>query len=307
MEKVLIAGISGGLGRIAALRLQSRYRVVGVDRLAWEGRPKDIGLIQVDLRKRAFEEVVRRERPKAVVHMGFVRHFRGDAAARHDTNILGTKALLDCCVRFGVEQLVVLSSGYVYGAFPDNPFYLDEDHPLGASRTYPEIRDLVEVDAMASAFLWREPQVRTSVLRPVSTLGAEVHSVIRDYIARRRVPVVLGFDPMMQFIHEADVVEAVALALESDATGVFNVAGPGAVPVSLAIRACGGTPLPIPEFVMRPMFRRLHSSGVFPWPEGILDFMKYPLTLCGDRFVEATGFVPKHDLKDTFETTRRAA
>ncbi len=306
MEKVLIAGIAGGLGRLVALRLRSMYRVVGVDRLAWEGRPKDIGLVRVDLRKRAFEEVVRRERPKAVVHLGFVRHFRGDAAARHDTNIRGTKALLDSCVRFGVEQLVVLSSGYVYGAFPENPFYLDEDHPLGASRSYPEIRDLVEVDAMASAFLWREPQVKTSVLRPVSTLGAQVHSLIREYLTRRRVPIVLGFNPMMQFIHEADVGEAIALSLEREARGVFNVVGPAAVPITLAIRACGGAPLPIPEFAIRPLFRRLHGAGLSPWPEGILDYMKYPVTLSGDRFAAATGFTAKHSLKETFETTRVA-
>ncbi len=307
MEKVLIAGISGGLGRLVALRLRERFRVFGVDRLAWEGRPKDIQLARVDLRKRAFESVVRKERPQAVVHLGFVRHFRGDAAARHDTNILGTKALLDCCVRYGVEQLAVLSSGYVYGAFPENPFYLDEEHPLAATRSYPEIRDLVEVDAMASAFLWREPQVRTAVLRPVSTLGAGVHSLIRDYITRRRVPTVLGFDPMMQFIHESDVVEAVSRVLESEATGVFNVAGPGAVPASLAIRACGGAPVPLPEFAIRPIFRRLYRAGLSPWPEGILDYMKYPLTLCGDRFAEATGFAPTHSLADTFDTTRRAA
>ncbi len=304
MEKVLITGISGGLGRLVALRLRGAYRVVGVDRLAWEGRPKEIQLVQADLRKRAFEEVVRRERPKVVIHLGFVRHFRGDAAARHDTNVRGTKTLLDCCVRFGVEQLVLLSSGYVYGAFPDNPFYLDEEHPLGASRTYPEIRDLVEVDAMATAFLWREPQLRTSVLRPVNTLGSQVQSLIRDYLTRRRVPVVLGFDPMMQFIHEADVVEAIALALERDARGVFNVVGPGAVPISLAIRACGGGPLWIPEFAIRPLFRRLYRSGLSPWPEGILDFMKYPLTLNGRRLQAATGFAPRHSLEDTFTATR---
>ncbi len=307
MEKVLIAGISGGLGRLVALHLREGFRVVGVDRMAWEGRPEDIQLARVDLRKRAFETVMQRERPRVVVHLGFVRHFRGDAAARHQTNILGTKALLDCCVRFGVEQLVVLSSGYVYGAFPENPFYLDEEHPLAASRSYPEIRDLVEVDAMASAFLWREPQVRTTVLRPVSTLGARVHSLIRDYITRRRVPTVLGFDPMMQFIHEDDVVRAIALVLETQTTGVFNVAGPGAVPASLAIRACGGVPWPLPEFAMRPTFRRLYRAGLSPWPEGVLDYMKYPLTLCGDRFAEATGFAPQHSLAETFDTTRRAA
>lgn len=304
MEKVLIAGISGGQGRLVATRLLRDHRIVGVDRSAWEGRPAEIKLTRLDLRKRAFEALLLRERPRAVVHMGFVRHFRGDPSTRHDVNIRGTKTLLDACVRAGVEQLVVLSSGYVYGAFAENPYYMDEEHPLGASRSYPEIRDIVEVDAMASAFLWREPQIRTAVLRPVSTLGRQVQSLIRDYITRRRVPLLLGFDPLMQFLHEEDLAEAVALALASEARGVFNVVGPGAVPISLAVRACGGSPIRVPEFLMRPVFDRLYRSGLLAWPAGVLDFLKYPLTLSGDRFVEATGFVPRHDLETTFEATR---
>ena len=41
-----------------------------------------------------------------------------------------------------------------------------------------------------------------------------------------RIPTVLGFDPMMQFVHEEDVCEAIALALEHGLQGVFNVTGP---------------------------------------------------------------------------------
>jgi UDP-glucose 4-epimerase len=85
--------------------------------------------------------------------MGFIRHFRADARLRHDVNVRGTKQLLDHCIHYGVQQLVVISSGYVYGASPENPFYMDEDHPLSATRSYPEIRDLVEVDTLASGFL----------------------------------------------------------------------------------------------------------------------------------------------------------
>ena len=64
---------------------------------------------------------------------------------------------------------------------------MDEDSPLSASRAYPEIRDLVEVDTLASAFIWKYPHIRTCVLRPVNVLGYFVHSMIGELPAHGRV------------------------------------------------------------------------------------------------------------------------
>ena len=305
MEKVLITGIAGGQGRLLARRLREKYEVCGVDRVPWEGAPRGIQVHLVDIRKRKFEDVIRTEQPSAIVHMGFVRHFRTSSGERYDVNVRGTKQLLDQCLNHGVKNLVVFSSSYVYGAFPENPFYMDEDAPLSASRSYPAIRDLVEVDALASAFLWRYPHIRTCVLRPVNVLGYYVHSMVGQYLRERRVPTVLGFDPMMQFIHEEDVSEAIALALEHGLQGVFNVAGPGEVPLHTAIREAGGKALPIPELIMRPLFAQLFRIGAIPYPPGAIDYLKYPVTVSGARFVEATRFRPLFGLEEIFHSVRR--
>jgi UDP-glucose 4-epimerase len=305
MEKVLITGISGGQGRLLARRLLENYEVCGVDRVAWEGHPGGVAVHLVDLRKKRFEDVIRTELPTAVVHMGFIRHFRAGESVRHDVNVRGTKQLLDHCVNHGVQSLVVLSSSYVYGAFPENPYYMDEDSPLSASRSYPEIRDLVEVDTLASAFLWRYPHIRTCVLRPVNVLGRYVHSMIGSYLQERRVPTVMGFDPMMQFVHEEDLSEAIALALEQGLQGVFNVTGPGEVPLHTAIRETGGTPLPVPEPILRPLFARLFRWGLLHYPPGAIDYLKYPITVSGDRFVDATNFRPLFSLEEIFQSLHR--
>jgi UDP-glucose 4-epimerase len=305
MEKVLITGISGGQGRLLARRLLESYEVCGVDRVAWEGRPRGVTVHEVDLRKRKFEDVIRTELPTAIVHMGMIRHFRGDTRERHDVNVRGTKQLLDHCTHYGVQRLVVVSSGYVYGASPENPFAMDEDQPLSASRDYPEIRDLVEVDTLASAFIWKYPHIRTCVLRPVSVLGYFVHSMIGGYLRQRRVPTVMGFDPMMQFIHEEDVCEAIALALEHGLQGVFNLVGPGEVPLHVAIRETGGTPVPVPEPMLRLWYGRMWRFGMTAYPPGAIDYLKYPVTLSGKRFVDATGFRPLFGLEETFQSVRR--
>ena len=304
MEKVLITGIAGGQGRLLARRLLENYEVCGIDIERWEGAPEGVRVHNVDLRKKKFEDVIRTEMPTAIVHMGMIRHFRADSDTRHDVNVRGTKQLLDHCVNHGVQQLVVVSSGYVYGAFPENPYYMDEDAPLSASRSYPAIRDLVEVDTLASAFLWRYPHIRTSVLRPVNVLGHYVRSMMAQYLRQARIPTVMGFDPMTQFIHEEDVSEAIVLALEHGLQGVFNVVGPGEVPLHTAITESGGRALPLPEFAMRSLFSRLFALGVIAYPPGAIDYLKFPITLSGDRFVEATNFRPLFGLEEIFHSLR---
>jgi UDP-glucose 4-epimerase len=230
---------------------------------------------------------------------------RGDPTGSYDVNVRGTRHLLDHCVHHGVEKLVVLSSSYVYGASPENAYSLDEDSPLSASRSLPEIRDLVEVDTLASALLWRDPQLLTCVLRPVGVLGHYVHSVIGRYLRERRVPTVIGFDPMMQFIHEEDLSDAIALTLGRGLQGVFNVAGPGEVPLHTAIHESGGMAIAMPELVMRPLCAQLYRWGLAPYPPGAIDYLKYPVTVSGKRFADASGFRCRFGLEEIFGSVRR--
>ena len=304
-EKVLITGIAGGQGQLIAKRLGGTFALTGVDRSPWDDHPPEISVHVLDLRKRKMEDIFRTERPDAVVHHALIRHFRVDPRVRHEVNVLGTKLLLEYCVTHGVKRIVVLSSSYVYGALPDNPYYLDEEYPLNVSRTYPEVRDLAEVDTLCSAFLWRHPEIATTILRPVSILGPHVSSSMAQYLRQRYVPTIMGFDPMMQFIHQEDVAEAVALALQGGTHGVFNLVGPGAVPLSVAIRETGGIALPLPEPLARVIFQQLFNLGLYHVPPGAFDFVKYPCTLDGRRFRTATGFTPHHSLGDTFASVHR--
>lgn len=305
MRKVLITGIAGARGRLLAKRIHNRWRVLGADRLPWDGAPEGVEVHRLDIRKTGFEDLIRREQPDAVVHGAFVRHFRGDLATRHHINVAGTRRLLGLCAEYGVGQLVVVSSHYVYGALPENPRYVDEDHPLNASRTFPEIRDLCEVEGLLSTFLWRYPDVATTILRPVNVLGPTARSAISNYMRMRWVPTVAGFDPMMQFVHEDDLTKAVQLALERRLRGIFNVCGPGAVPLSTAIDAVGGTALPLPDPPVHTVIGQLFRLGIAQFPPGAVDFLKYPCTVSDEKFREETGYHADNPLSEIFDSVPR--
>jgi UDP-glucose 4-epimerase len=128
--------------------------------------------------------------------------------------------------------------------------------------------------------------------------------MISSYLRERRVPTVMGFDPMMQFIHEEDLSEAIERVVDHRLQGVFNVTGPGEVPLRTAIREAGGEPWSIPESILRPLSQRLFRMGLTAYPSGAIDFLKYPITLSGERFADATGFQPLHGLKETLQSVR---
>ena len=141
-------------------------------------------------------------------------------------------------------------------------------------------------------------------LRPVHVLGPHSTGMMADYLRRPRPLTVLGYDPLVQLIHEDDWAEAIALALTKELAGVFNVTGPGVVPLRTAIAETHGEPLALPEFALRPMIRTAFAAGLLPWPEGALDYLKYPATLSGERFAQGAGWKPLFSLPEIFAAHR---
>jgi hypothetical protein len=56
---------------------------------------------------------------------------------------------------------------------------------------------------------------------------------------------------------------------------------------------------------MRPIFERLFKLNLSPYPPGAIDYLKFPITLSGSRFVEATNFHPLFGLEEIFHSIRR--
>jgi UDP-glucose 4-epimerase len=305
-DKIVVTGIAGRLGRLVVRRLhrEGNARIVGIDRRTFEGRPRDVEHVQVDLRGKKARDVFRGGDVKALVHLGVMHDPRRSGAEHHSWNVQGTQRLLDACATYGVPKVVVLSSANVYGPRPDNPQFLGEDAPLMASQDFPAIRDLIEVDMIASSFFWKSQSTETVILRPVHILGA-VRNAPSNYLRLEPVPTLLGFDPMIQVVHELDVVEAIMRALEPGVRGIFNIAGPGEVPLSTITRELGRRTLPIPDPLAKPLLTLLWRSRFTSFPVPELDHIKYVCMVDGARAVEELGYRPQHSLKDTIRAVDR--
>lgn len=308
-RKIVLTGIAGRLGRLVAKRLHrlGTHEVVGLDRRPFSQLPKDIQHLQVDLRSRRAREIFRAGDVDALIHLGLMHDPRRSREEVHSWNVVGTTRLLEHCADFKVRKVVLLSSANVYGPRPENTQFLTEDAPLMASQDFPAIRDLIEADMQVSSFFWRDGgrEIETVILRPVHILGA-VHNAASNYLRLDPIPVIMGFDPMVQVIHEEDVTEAILLALQPGARGIMNLTGPGEVPLSMILHELGKNTIPIPspafEVAMRMMWRFRFTS--FPVPE--LAHIRYTCMVDGSRARNILGFRPKYSLKETIRAVERS-
>ncbi len=302
--RVLIPGISGVLGQRVARRLLSQgHEVIGIDRRPWKDAPAGIELYDVDIRKRAAEDVFRTRRPEVVVHMATVTSLQLAGEERYRINLGGTRAVFDYSRAYGVEHCVFVGRHTFYGAGPDSPLFHTEDEPPMALGSYPELADLVAADLYAATALWRWPKLTTSVLRLVYTLGPTGHGTLAGFMRGRRVPTIMGFDPLFQFMHEEDAAEAIVRTLEKRPRGVFNVAGPQPLPLSRVVREAGRTPVPVPELVLEGLIGRF---GFPKLPKGALQHIKYPVVVEARSFREKTGFRHAYDELDAIRAFREA-
>ncbi len=291
--RVLIPGITGQLGRLVANKLDAAgHEVIGIDRRPWYGAPKRVQIYQVDIRKRGAEDVFRKHRPEAVVHMATVTHVFNKSDDRYRINLGGTRAVFDHSVQYGVKQVLFVGRHTFYGAGPDTPLYHTEDEPPQALDAFPELADLVAADLFAANALWRYPKMGTSVLRMVYTLGPSGQGTLARFLKGKRVPKIAGFDPLFQFLHEEDAVSAIVAAVEKRPKGVFNVAGPQPLPLTTIAQIAHRQVVPLPEFLVAGLLGR---AGFPNLPVGAIQHIKYPIVVDAKRFKEATGFQHRLD------------
>ncbi len=292
--RALVTGAAGQMGRLVCRMLLERgHEVAGIDRRPWSEPPRDMTLHKVDIRKRAAEEIFRSFRPEGVIHMATVSHITTRSTEdRYRINLYGTRAIFEHCHTYGAKHAVFVGRHTYYGAAPDTSLYHKEDAPPIAMHTFPELSDLVAADLYAGSALWRFPELNTVVLRICYTLGPARQGTLAAFLSGPRVPMVLGFDPLFQFIHEYDAARAICMSLEDNIRGVFNVAGPNPIPLSLLIRETGRQPVRVPEFMMRYTLGRF---GLPVLPPGAIEHVKYPVVIDAGAFAEATGFAYEYD------------
>jgi len=243
---ILVTGVGGYWGGRVAQKLAEdpSYHVMGLDTKAPKEPIPGLDFIQADIRNPLLVELFRSERVETVCHLAFQESSRPTETV-FDYNVMGTMKVLGACANSSVSKIILKSSTAVYGAKASNPAYLSEEFPLAGSRNFGTVRDLMEIEAFCNGFRGQHPEIRLTILRFANVIGPQVVSPLTKYLREPISPSLLGFDPMMQIIHEDDVVRAAEHAVRNDYPGDFNIAAQGLMPLSKIVGLAGRVRLPV--------------------------------------------------------------
>jgi UDP-glucuronate 4-epimerase len=184
-ETILVTGAAGFVGsRLAKALLERGDRVVGIDNLN-DYYPLDhkqrhladllpdprFTFVEKDLRDaEGMLEVVKKHQPRAVAHlaaMAAVRYSVQHPLLYGLINVQGSVNLMDAARKCGCSQMVLASTGSVYGSSTPTPFVetAPADRPLAP---YPASKRAMELMAHTYAHLFKLP---TTILRFFNVYG----------------------------------------------------------------------------------------------------------------------------------------
>ena len=152
-----------------------------------------------------------------------------------------------------IRNLVAIGSAFVYRLSPGNSNRLVESSELDLDPDVPaDIRSWVDCDMIFHGEI-NSKRLRVTLLRVPTVVASGGYVFLNPFLASGGGPRVraMGFDPMCALVSDKDVASAARLAIRARCSGIFNVAGPETVPLSVLSRWTGRASLPLPGALLR--------------------------------------------------------
>jgi UDP-glucose 4-epimerase len=305
MRRVAITGVSGYLGNRLLKRLTQEEEVesiVGIDVNPPRGESPKLRFYCRDVRE-SFADVMMDNKVDAAVHLAFAVRPTHDYEGARRIDIDGARNFIEACQKASVGTLLYLSSHTSYGPHPDNPVPLTEDSPLRPIRSFQYSWDKGEADRMFQDLMERSPDLGVSVVRACSILGPEGIGSVSTGMFQSVMIRLIGYDPLVQFLHEDDLAELITTLIRSKRRGVFNAGGEGPLRYREVIAATGRPSVAVPAKMLSLLLTlswrlRLQSES----PPGGLEFIKYPIVVSTEKVRKEVGFEFRYTTRETLHS-----
>ena len=298
-----MTGGGGFLGRSVVVGLAgSGHEVVSADlRLPADATSMHVvSHVVMDVTSQeAVDAVIGEARPEVIVHLASIVTPGPDSTREleHAVDVDGSRHVLDASVAHGVRRIVISSSGAAYGYHPDNPAWLTEDQPVRGNEVFAYSHHKRLVEEMLPSY----PSLEQVVLRIGTILGTTVDNQITALFKRPRLLKIRGAESPFVFIWDTDVVAVIEQAVTGDVTGVFNVAGDGALTISEIAALLGKPVLSIPEPVLRVALAVGRRLGLTAYGPEQTMFLQYRPVLLNERLKTVFGYTPTRTSREAFD------
>ncbi len=280
-RRVLVTGLASFWGGRVAQALENDPSVeviVGLDTKEPTVRLERTEFVRADQSYSILSRIVRAADIDTILHTFLVvDSTRMSGRALHEVNVIGTMNLLAAAAApdSPVRHLVVKSSSLVYGASHRDPNWFREDMKRTSSARTRLERSLLEAESYLHDFAQDSPHVTVATLRFANVLGSDIVTPLSRALAMPAVPSIFGFDPLLQFCEEDDVVRSLEFVMRAELSGVYNVAGDGRLPWSEVAAMCGKRLLPLPPVMTSLSIAPLTRLGALEMPPEVLDLLRY--------------------------------
>ena len=303
---VAVTGAYTYLGGELLRRLEedARYsKVLALDIRQPTVTGKKIEFIKLDLTQPTVDSelatILERHKVDVFVHGAFLSHPTHAAEWAHEFEDVGTMHVLNACAGVEPRRFIMISTTLVYGAHPKNPNFLTEESELRGHRDSRFVNDKVRAERQVQRFAKEHPAVEVCILRFAPIVGPTISNMYTRFFRRPVAPVMMGHDPLMQFVHEQDAAFALVKAVDSQATGAFNIVGKGVLPYTTVLALLGRVPVPMPQLVARQVSKILWATQLVGSPPSFLDFLLYLCVADGRKAKRELGFSPRLSIKRT--------
>jgi len=310
-RRIFVTGGAGYLGSTLLKALAPHLRSGEIDALVTSDvreTPAQLHLpgveyVMHDVRSSGLAPLLTAHSIESVVHLAAIvtPGAKSNRELEYAVDVLGTQNVLEACVTAGVRQIIVTSSGAAYGYHADNPEWLSEDDPVRGNEAFAYSHHKRLVEEMLSVYRREHPGLRQVVLRVGTILGETTHNQITAMFDKPRIVALRGARSPFVFIWDQDVVGAIEHALRTDAAGIYNVAGDGALSIQEIARRLGKRCLTLPPALLRAALWLLHPVGLARYGPEQVDFLRYRPVLDNRRLKEELGYTPRKTSREAFD------
>ena len=298
---VVVTGAAGAVGRRVLSRLEEDpgvARVVAID--VAELRP---GLAKTEQRRL---DLALADAPSllksadTLVHLAFSSRTEINEPEAARVNVETTSRLLDAASSAGVEQVVVVSSATVYGAWANNPVPLTEDAPLRPNPEFAYAVHKAQVERLVADWADDHSDAAVAILRPALALAEDGAGWITRCLTGSAGIRAGDNDPPMQFLHLDDLASAVEHVRRGRLSGAFNVAPDGWIPGDTArALVADGPRVHLPDRTATRLAEIGWRLRLGPMPPGLIPYTQHPWVVASDR-LRSTGWEPRWSNEEAF-------
>lgn len=308
-RSVLITGASGYIGSalVAALAEDpgNLRRIVALDirEVPSEARRNGVHYVTGDIRDRSIDKYVSENEVDTVVHLAaIVSPGKGDTREfEYSVDVLGTRNILEICLEHGVRQLIVTSSGAAYGYYADNPKSIREDDALRGNESFAYSDHKRQVEEMLAEYREQHPELQQLIFRPGTILGEHVGNQITAIFEKPVVLGVAGSATPFVFIWDRDVVACLVKGIREQRSGIYNLAGDGAMPLAEIARVMGKPYIAAPAWLLRAALSILKPLGLSQYGPEQVDFLRYRPVLSNEALKRDFAYEPERSTREVFD------